>query len=127
MITEKKETNKANQSKQTGNLDNLSDLFFSRSGSRLSAMTKTYTDVDMVVELLQEKEHDLELAARIGQSLLEENQEQRRLNEVLEDQITSLLEQVRFLFFSLRFLCFNFVFLCLYFFVFCPVSSNKMH
>ena len=81
-------------------------VFFSRSGSRLSAMTKTYTDVDMVVELLQEKEHDLELAARIGQSLLEENQEQRRLNEVLEDQITSLLEQVRFPFFFFAFFLF---------------------
>ena len=57
-------------------------------------MTKTYTDVDMVVELLQEKENDLELAARIGQSLLEENQQQRSINEALEDQINSLLEQV---------------------------------
>ena len=57
-------------------------------------MTKAYTDVDMVVELLQEKEHDLELAARIGQSLLEENQQQRRVNEALEEQINSLLEQV---------------------------------
>ena len=63
-----------------GKMMDIFSLFMS-SGSRLSAMTKTYTDVDMVVELLQEKEHDLELAARIGQSLLEENQQQRRVNE----------------------------------------------
>ena len=41
-------------------------------------MTKTYHDVEAVTSLLQEKENDLELAAKIGQELLERN---RRLEE----------------------------------------------
>jgi trafficking kinesin-binding protein 1 len=36
-------------------------------------MTKTYHDVEAVTRLLEEKEKDLELAAKIGQELLERN------------------------------------------------------
>ncbi len=43
------------------------------SGDRLSQMTKTYHDVEAVTRLLEEKEKDLELAAKIGQELLERN------------------------------------------------------
>jgi trafficking kinesin-binding protein 1 len=43
--------------------------YFLSCGDRLSQMTKTYHDVDAVTRLLQEKEKDLELAAKIGQVL----------------------------------------------------------
>ena len=52
--------------------------YFVSCGDRLSQMTKTYQDVEAVTRLLQEKENDLELAAKIGQELLERN---RRLEE----------------------------------------------
>ena len=52
--------------------------YFLSCGDRLSQMTKTYHDVEAVTRLLQEKENDLELAAKIGQELLERN---RRLEE----------------------------------------------
>uniref|UniRef100_A0A663DUG9 Huntingtin-associated protein 1 n=1 Tax=Aquila chrysaetos chrysaetos TaxID=223781 RepID=A0A663DUG9_AQUCH len=40
---------------------------------RVVRITKTYHDIDAVTNLLDEKERDLELAARIGQSLLKQN------------------------------------------------------
>lgn len=43
------------------------------SGARVSQMTKTYSDLEAVTRLLGEKEKDLELAAKIGQELLERN------------------------------------------------------
>ncbi len=42
-------------------------------GARLSQMTRTYHDLEAVTRLLEEKEKDLELAAKIGQELLERN------------------------------------------------------
>ena len=42
--------------------------YFVSCGDRLSQMTKTYHDIDAVTRLLQEKEKDLELAAKIGQA-----------------------------------------------------------
>ena len=36
---------------------------------------KTYYDVEALESLLEERERDLELAARIGQTLLEKNRE----------------------------------------------------
>ena len=47
--------------------------YFVSCGDRLSQMTKTYHDVEAVTRLLQEKENDLELAAKIGHELLERN------------------------------------------------------
>ena len=47
--------------------------YFLESGDRLSKMTRTYHDVEAVTRLLQEKETDLELAAKIGQELLDRN------------------------------------------------------
>ena len=47
--------------------------YFVSCGDRLSQMTKTYHDVEAVTRLLEEKEKDLELAAKIGQELLERN------------------------------------------------------
>lgn len=42
-------------------------------------MTKAYNDIDAVTQLLEEKEKDLELAAKIGQQLLERNKQVRGL------------------------------------------------
>ncbi|ODM92070.1 Trafficking kinesin-binding protein 1 [Orchesella cincta] len=53
------------------------------SGERVSQMTKTYLDADALQKLLEEKEKDLELAARIGQQLLEQNR-------ILEEKVAVL-------------------------------------
>ncbi|XP_023716170.1 trafficking kinesin-binding protein milt isoform X5 [Cryptotermes secundus] len=42
--------------------------------NRVSQMTKTYNDIEAVTRLLEEKEKDLELTARIGKELLTHNQ-----------------------------------------------------
>jgi hypothetical protein len=70
--------------------------YFILSAERLSQMTKTYNDIDAVTRLLEEKEQDLELAARIGQSLLQENKSLKSRNEVLEHEITVSNEKVSF-------------------------------
>ncbi|XP_030645241.1 trafficking kinesin-binding protein 1 [Chanos chanos] len=57
-------------------------------------MTKTYNDIDAVTRLLEEKERDLELAARIGQSLLKKNRVLSEQNEYLEEQVGSIREEV---------------------------------
>ena len=63
--------------------------YFLSCGDRLSQMTKTYHDVEAVTRLLEEKENDLELAAKIGQELLERNQRLEERVSVLEFQLTS--------------------------------------
>lgn len=68
--------------------------YFVSCGDRLSQMTRAYHDVEAVSRLLQEKEKDLELAAKIGQELLERN---RRLEDRvggLEAQINSSTELI---------------------------------
>ncbi|XP_021170319.2 trafficking kinesin-binding protein 1 isoform X8 [Fundulus heteroclitus] len=62
---------------------------------RVGQMTKTYSDVDAVTRLLEEKERDLELAARIGQSLLKKNKALSDRNELLEEQVEHIREEVR--------------------------------
>ncbi|KAI4888060.1 hypothetical protein NFI96_019629 [Prochilodus magdalenae] len=57
-------------------------------------MTKTYNDIDAVTRLLEEKERDLELAARIGQSLLKRNRALSEQNEYLEEQVGTIREEV---------------------------------
>ena len=57
-------------------------------GARLSAMTRAYHDVEAVTRLLAEKEKDLELAAKIGQELLERNR-------ALDDRVQQLEAQVK--------------------------------
>uniref|UniRef100_A0AAY4D7S4 TRAK1 protein n=1 Tax=Denticeps clupeoides TaxID=299321 RepID=A0AAY4D7S4_9TELE len=57
-------------------------------------MTKTYNDIDAVTRLLEEKERDLELAARIGQSLLKKNKTLTERNEFLEEQVEHIREEV---------------------------------
>ncbi|XP_041932221.1 trafficking kinesin-binding protein 1 isoform X2 [Alosa sapidissima] len=57
-------------------------------------MTKTYNDIDAVTRLLEEKERDLELAARIGQSLLKKNRRLTEQNDYLEEQVLAIREEV---------------------------------
>ncbi|XP_069790215.1 trafficking kinesin-binding protein 2 [Narcine bancroftii] len=64
------------------------------SSERVDQMTKTYNDIDMVTHLLAERDHDLELAARIGQSLLQRNRVLSERNEVLEEQLAQTYDQV---------------------------------
>ena len=67
--------------------------FFLLSGDRLSQMTRTYNDMDALMQLLEEKERDLELAARIGQTLLSRNQNVAEQNELLEEKLALALEE----------------------------------
>ncbi|KAK7139151.1 hypothetical protein R3I93_016321 [Phoxinus phoxinus] len=57
-------------------------------------MTKTYNDIDAVTRLLEEKERDLELSARIGQSLLKKNRILSEQSEYLEEQVGTIREEV---------------------------------
>jgi trafficking kinesin-binding protein 1 len=68
--------------------------YFVSCGDRLSQMTKTYHDVEAVTRLLQEKENDLELAAKIGQELLERNRRQDERVNGLEIQLASSSELI---------------------------------
>uniref|UniRef100_A0A7N5JGD0 HAP1 N-terminal domain-containing protein n=1 Tax=Ailuropoda melanoleuca TaxID=9646 RepID=A0A7N5JGD0_AILME len=61
---------------------------------RVGRITKTYHDIDAVTTLLEEKEHDLELAARIGQSLLKQNRSLSERNELLEEQLELAKEEI---------------------------------
>lgn len=67
-------------------------------------MTRTYHDIEAVTQLLEEKERDLELAARIGQSLLEKNREAAHKQEKLEEELARAIEEVGFfsLYFSIQ-------------------------
>lgn len=72
--------------------------YFVNCGQRLSQMTKTYDDNDAYMLLLQEKEVDLELAARIGQDLLKRNKQLKDSVKNLEDQLAKSqndLQQLR--------------------------------
>ncbi|XP_073944133.1 trafficking kinesin-binding protein milt isoform X2 [Choristoneura fumiferana] len=57
--------------------------YFLLCSNRVSQMTKTYNDIEAVTRLLEEKEKDLELTARIGKELL-------AANGRLEARVTSL-------------------------------------
>lgn len=68
--------------------------YFVLSGYRVSQMTKTYDDIEAVTKLLDEKEKDLELAATIGQQLLEKNQQLDSKIEFLEKELHETVENV---------------------------------
>lgn len=68
--------------------------YFVLCSDRVTQMTKTYNDIEAVNRLLEEKERDLELAAKIGQTLLTKNQELSEKNDVLEEQLGLLSEKV---------------------------------
>ncbi|XP_059904283.1 trafficking kinesin-binding protein 1 isoform X1 [Gadus macrocephalus] len=61
---------------------------------RVGQVTKTYHDIKAVTHLLEEKERDLELAARIGQSLLQQNQELTARNLQVEEQLEATKEEI---------------------------------
>ncbi|XP_069943683.1 trafficking kinesin-binding protein 1-like isoform X9 [Cherax quadricarinatus] len=63
-------------------------------GNRVSQMTKTYNDIDAVTRLLQEKEKDLELAAKIGQQLLERNKTLEERNALLDAELSSASDKI---------------------------------
>ncbi|XP_077439638.1 trafficking kinesin-binding protein 2 [Vanacampus margaritifer] len=64
------------------------------SSERVEQMTKTYNDIEVVTHLLAERDRDLELAARIGQSLLQRNHLLQERNEAVEEQLAQTLDQV---------------------------------
>ncbi|XP_033849010.3 trafficking kinesin-binding protein 1 isoform X3 [Acipenser ruthenus] len=68
--------------------------YFLICAERVGQMTKTYNDIDAVTRLLEEKERDLELAARIGQSLLKKNKTLTERNEFLEEQVEHIRDEV---------------------------------
>ncbi|KAK7147814.1 hypothetical protein R3I94_010366 [Phoxinus phoxinus] len=68
--------------------------YFLLCADRVGQMTKTYNDIDAVTRLLEEKERDLELAARIGQSLLKKNKTLSERNAFLEEQVDHIREEV---------------------------------
>uniref|UniRef100_A0A669CYX7 Si:dkey-28e7.3 n=1 Tax=Oreochromis niloticus TaxID=8128 RepID=A0A669CYX7_ORENI len=68
--------------------------YFLLSSDRVGQVTKTYHDIKAVTHLLEEKERDLELAARIGQSLLKQNQELTARNEMLDEQLEIAKEEI---------------------------------
>ncbi|XP_056405282.1 trafficking kinesin-binding protein 1-like isoform X2 [Hyla sarda] len=92
--------NLANENECNGNLiydieaDSMSVDLEVLCSERVGRVTKTYRDIDAVTGLLEEKERDLELAARIGQSLLKQNQELTARNEFLEEQLEAAKEEV---------------------------------
>ncbi|XP_058257062.1 trafficking kinesin-binding protein 1 isoform X1 [Hemibagrus wyckioides] len=61
---------------------------------RVGQVTKTYHDIEAVTHLLEEKERDLELAARIGQSLLKQNKALTERNELLDEQLEVAKEEI---------------------------------
>lgn len=69
--------------------------YFVNCGKRLSQMTKTYDDNDAYLLLLQEKEVDLELAARIGQDLLKQNNQLKDSIKSLEDELAKRQDDVQ--------------------------------
>lgn len=68
--------------------------YFLNCRQRLNQMTKTYDDTDAYILLLQEKEVDLELAARIGQDLLRQNKQLRKYIENIERELSMRQEEI---------------------------------
>lgn len=62
--------------------------YFLLCSDRVSQMSKTYDDIEAVTRLLEEKEKDLELTARIGKELLQ-------VNNKLESNVTNLEAELR--------------------------------
>ncbi|XP_021351763.1 trafficking kinesin-binding protein 1-like isoform X3 [Mizuhopecten yessoensis] len=68
--------------------------YFILCAERVTQMTRAYNDIEAVNRLLEEKERDLELAARIGQTLLQKNQDLTDKNESLEEQVSQATEKL---------------------------------
>ncbi|XP_051528112.1 trafficking kinesin-binding protein 1 [Myxocyprinus asiaticus] len=68
--------------------------YFLLCSERVGQITKTYHDIEAVTHLLEEKERDLELAARIGQSLLKQNKALTERNKLLDEQLEIAKEEI---------------------------------
>ncbi|XP_026077827.1 trafficking kinesin-binding protein 1-like, partial [Carassius auratus] len=68
--------------------------YFLLCSERVGQITKTYHDIEAVTHLLEEKERDLELAARIGQSLLKQNKALTERNKLLDEQLEITREEI---------------------------------
>uniref|UniRef100_A0A673JBH3 Trafficking kinesin-binding protein 1-like n=1 Tax=Sinocyclocheilus rhinocerous TaxID=307959 RepID=A0A673JBH3_9TELE len=68
--------------------------YFLLCSERVGQITKTYHDIEAVTHLLEEKERDLELAARIGQSLLKQNKALTERNKLLDEQLEITTEEI---------------------------------
>uniref|UniRef100_A0A672SM05 Trafficking kinesin-binding protein 1-like n=1 Tax=Sinocyclocheilus grahami TaxID=75366 RepID=A0A672SM05_SINGR len=68
--------------------------YFLLCSERVGQITKTYHDIEAVTHLLEEKERDLELAARIGQSLLKQNKALNERNKLLDEQLEITTEEI---------------------------------
>ncbi|XP_012057578.1 PREDICTED: trafficking kinesin-binding protein milt [Atta cephalotes] len=68
--------------------------YFILCSNRVSQMTKTYNDIEAVTRLLEEKEKDLELTARIGKELLAHNQKLETTVNALENELKEANEKI---------------------------------
>ncbi|XP_043283316.1 trafficking kinesin-binding protein milt isoform X2 [Venturia canescens] len=68
--------------------------YFILCSNRVSQMTKTYNDIEAVTRLLEEKEKDLELTARIGKELLTHNQKLESNVNSLEAELKAANEKI---------------------------------
>ncbi|XP_008214417.1 trafficking kinesin-binding protein milt isoform X3 [Nasonia vitripennis] len=68
--------------------------YFILCSDRVSQMTKTYNDIEAVTRLLEEKEKDLELTARIGKELLSHNQKLESTVQELENELKTANEKI---------------------------------
>ncbi|KAI5641782.1 hypothetical protein NE865_06086 [Phthorimaea operculella] len=68
--------------------------YFLLCSNRVSQMTKTYNDIEAVTRLLEEKEKDLELTARIGKQLLATNARLEATVNSLEGELRSARDQI---------------------------------
>ncbi|XP_068178161.1 trafficking kinesin-binding protein 1 isoform X2 [Antennarius striatus] len=95
MLVKEKECHNSNNSNNNNNKGNLCrEVTQVLCSDRVGQVTKTYHDIKAVTHLLEEKERDLELAARIGQSLLKQNQELTARNEMLDEQLEIAKEEI---------------------------------
>jgi len=63
--------------------------YFTSTADRANMMTKTHSDdLDLISQLLNDKEKDLEMAAKIGQSLLQRNKQLLMKIEKMEDYLS---------------------------------------
>ncbi|XP_071101204.1 trafficking kinesin-binding protein 1-like isoform X2 [Haliotis cracherodii] len=68
--------------------------YFILCADRVTQMTRTYNDIGALTRMLEEKERDLELAAKIGQTLLEKNKDLTERSDFLEEQLSSTNDKV---------------------------------
>ncbi|XP_070829414.1 trafficking kinesin-binding protein 1 isoform X1 [Chaetodon trifascialis] len=93
-VAEEKKCHNSNSNNNNSNNSLCREVTQVLCSDRVGQVTKTYHDIKAVTHLLEEKERDLELAARIGQSLLKQNQELTARNEILDEQLEIAKEEI---------------------------------